>query len=389
MADQVPSHMNGYLLEEFNKPYVYHTDIPIPKLEPGTLLIRVKVAGFCHTEFMVKKGLYSSPLPLVPGHETVGVVAAIGEGVQEFQIGDRVGTLLYRGACGTCRECIRGTPEYCADIQLAGLTSNGGMAQYALADVNWAVRLPDGMSFARVAPLMCAGATVYHSLLRSGVEHGIIGIIGVGGLGHLAVQFAKAMGHRVVAVDTRAAPLELCRSLPEHLQADLVFNANELDANGMLTRVKESLVDEGVGLPATGLDAVLVCTDAHPAFALGIEILAKHGTLVFVGLPERPVPMPYTAFVGKDITVVAGCLPCGRWSGVGAGGVYRKYQGKEIEGKRWMSAKEVMEEMLVLVEKVKMHVELTEYPMDEIERLVTEFGSEKSKGKLVLRVEDD
>ncbi|KIM23183.1 hypothetical protein M408DRAFT_265658 [Serendipita vermifera MAFF 305830] len=385
----LPSHMNGYLLEEFGKPYVYHTDMPVPKVERGMLLIRAKACGYCHTDMILALGVAPLPIPLVPGHEMVGVVAAVGEDATGFTVGDRVGTLLYRGSCGKCRECIRGTPESCSQTVSAGITAHGGIAQYFLADPKWTVRLPESMGFSKAAPLMCAGSTVYHSLLRCGVDSGgIIGVIGVGGLGHLAVQFAKAMGHKVVAIDVRAAPLELCLALPERLRADLVINSKETSTEEIIKKIEGTLTDDSVGLPATGFDAVLVCTDVQPAYALGIELLAKHGTLVFVGVPEAPVPMSYTAFIGKDITVVAGVVPCGRWSGIGVGGISAKSRINENHGKRWMTSAEVMDDMLDLVERAGIHVEILEYGMDDVGKMVNEFNAEGMKGRLVVKMED-
>jgi alcohol dehydrogenase, propanol-preferring len=228
-----------------------------------------------------------------------------------------------------------------------------------------------------------------------------------------AVQFAKAIGYNVVAIDVRPAPLELCKSLPEHLQPDLFLNPDEMTVQEMLESIEKTFGEavytptsqrpgdanstqrEPTTLPATGLDAVLVCTDSVRGYATGIELLAKHGILVYVGQPEKPVPMHWSAFVTRDITVVAGCLPCGRWSGVRLGGGLglngrgsRMGAGLHEQG-RWMSARDVMGDMVELVEKVGLHVEVSEYLLEDVGRMLTEFGGDGVKGKLVLRVEND
>jgi alcohol dehydrogenase, propanol-preferring len=227
-----------------------------------------------------------------------------------------------------------------------------------------------------------------------------------------AVQFAKAMGYNVVAIDIRSAPLELCKSLPEHLQPDIFLNPNEMTVQEMLNGIEKTFEEavysptsrrpgdasaqqEPTTLPATGLDAVLVCTDSIQGYATGIALLAKHSTLVYVGQPEKPVPMHWRAFVTRDITVVAGCLPCGRWSGVGLGGSSGlngrglRVDGGLSEQGMWMSARDVMGDMVGLVERVGMHVEVSEYQLEDGGRMLKEFGGDEVKGKLVLRIEDD
>jgi D-arabinose 1-dehydrogenase-like Zn-dependent alcohol dehydrogenase len=223
----VPNTMKGVVLEEFGKPYAYRTDIPSPKLEhPSNMIVRVKASGYCHTEVIAAEGGFGGQCPMVPGHETVGIVAEVGSDVTDFKVGDRVGCGLFRNPCGECRECRRGgSTNYCAKVGLGGLTSNGGMAEYYLADPTWTVKLPDGMSFETAAPLMCAGSTIYNSILRANKPTGsILAVVGLGGLGHLGVQFGKAMGYRIVAADTREPPLKLVSSLPQRIRSFLGEN---------------------------------------------------------------------------------------------------------------------------------------------------------------------
>jgi D-arabinose 1-dehydrogenase-like Zn-dependent alcohol dehydrogenase len=218
--------MKGIFISEFNKPYIYRTDIPTPQLtNPHNMIVQIKAAGFCHTELMALAGDFGGKPGFVPGHEPCGVVAVVGPNVTKIKPGDRVGCGLFRNPCNECRECKRGTTNYCAKVELGGLTVDGGMAEYYLADPNWAVRLPDEMSYETAEPLMCAGSTIYNSILRAGQPKGaVLAIVGLGGLGHLGVQFAKALGYRVVAVDTRSAPIDLVNSLPERFRPDLILN---------------------------------------------------------------------------------------------------------------------------------------------------------------------
>ncbi|KAG8751480.1 hypothetical protein FRC14_007831 [Serendipita sp. 396] len=349
--------MKGLVIEEFEKPYSFRTDLPTPELEPGLMLVKVKVAGFCHTELLVLDGEYHSQLPMIPGHENVGVIAAIGEAVTGFNVGDRVGVGLFRKACGQCRECANGTSNFCSSVELAGLNVDGGMAEYVLADPAWTVHLPDEMPFVKAAPLMCAGSTVYNSIKRANLaKGGIIGIIGLGGLGHLAVQFAKLLGYQCVGVDTRRAPRDLVASLPSTFSADLLIDPSE-GTEAALSTISASL--DG----ATGLGAAIVCTDAIEAYRFATSILAKHGILVAVGQPKGEIPFHWSTFVSQDITIVPGGL----------------------------GSNAMTQQMINIVQEKELHVEVKEFPFgtDTFERLMNEYRSEGMSGKVVIRIEDE
>lgn len=350
---QIPSKMKALLIEEVNKPYTLRTDVAVPKVKPGMILVCSKAAGFCHTDVMALAGHTNPPLPTVPGHENVGVVAALGEGVTGFNIGDRVGAYLYRNPCHECRECKNKTYNYCDKVTLAGLNGDGGMAEYFLADALWTVHLPDALAFEKAAPLMCAGGTVYQSILNAKLDKGkIMAIVGIGGLGHLGVQFAKVMGYRVVAVDTRSAPLDLVSHLPPRLAPDLVINPTD-GVDKTLERIAATF--DG----ATGVDCTVVCTDALPAFQFSMDIMAKHSVLVFVGLPLEPVPFHFSFFLNKDAIVVAGAL----------------------------GPKESLQEMLELAVKEDIHVEIKEYTMENANQMLKDYENEGMKGKFVVRID--
>ncbi|KAH6971639.1 chaperonin 10-like protein [Ilyonectria sp. MPI-CAGE-AT-0026] len=354
--------MRGIVIEEFNKPYVYRTDIPTPKPKPGEMLIKMKAAGFCHTELMAAKGDFNSALPMVPGHENVGVICEIGSDVKgDFKIGDRVGVGIFRDLCGKCRECLRGSTNYCISNTLSGLTIGGGMAEYMVADPLWTVKLPDDMPFEVAAPLMCAGSTMYNSIQRAKMPTGsIVAIIGLGGLGHLGVQFAKVMGYKVVAIDTRDEPLALMSTLPPRLQPDLVLNAKS-GVPAALEAISTAFSSSTVpSLRATGVDFALVSTDALPAFAFATDIIEKHGTLVVVGQPEKPIPMPYSVFISTDLVVIAGCL----------------------------GQPSTNSEMLATVQREGIHVERRAYELSDVGKLIKDYHDPGMKGKLIFKIED-
>ncbi|KAG8732132.1 hypothetical protein FRC11_000557 [Ceratobasidium sp. 423] len=252
--DRVPKTMRELLLEGCRKPYVCRTDLPVPSPGPGEVLLRVKAAGFCHSEMvhyemgdvsgrkyftysnLAQNSFPGGKAPVIPGHENVGVVVTIGEGVTEFKIGDRVGTTLFRQTCGASLSlnakmieyisigyqvtdvCKSGTTNLCDTRENAGINSDGGFTEYMRVHMNWTVPLPDEMPFATAAPLMCADPTIYNSIIRAGKPKGsVTAIMGAGGLGYLSVQFAKAMGYKVAAVETRQPPTELLHTLPPHL----------------------------------------------------------------------------------------------------------------------------------------------------------------------------
>lgn len=351
----LPPTMKGIWISEFKQPYIFRTDIPTPTIDnPINMIVKITCAGFCHTELMALNGDFGGPPGFVPGHEPCGVVVAVGERVTNFRVGDRVGCGLFRDYCGHCRECKRGTTNYCATGKLGGLTVNGGMAEYYLASSEWAVKLPSGLDDGAAASLMCAGSTIYNSLLRAKQPEGaIIAVIGLGGLGHLGVQFAKAKGYKVVAVDTRQAPVDLLKTLPQRLQPDLILNPREDNQEKALKKIADKFPN------ATGVDAALVATDAVPAFAWSKSVIAKHGTLVFIGQPADNVPIHYTDFIVMDLTIVAGCL----------------------------GQPSTVQEMIDYVDREGIVVHTTKYRPEDIAQLMEDHGKPDVKGKLVLSFE--
>lgn len=260
-------------LVEFNKPYKIHK-VPTPSsLGPYDLLLKVTVASYCHTDSMVQAGLMGTKLPCIPSHEGAGTVAAVGSKIVEFKIGDRVMLGLPRNRCGHCSDCL-GPEEYrqyCPNLDgHCGVTLDGAFAEYMVADGRESCLLPEKVNFETAAPLACAGCTIFRAVLQTQLKVGeTIGLIGAGGgLGHLGVQFAKAMGLVVVGVDARDEALELAKECG----ADVVIDA----------RIgKEKVVEEVQRVTnGCGVDSSITISDADDAAALACAATKMHGSMI-------------------------------------------------------------------------------------------------------------
>ncbi|MBD0257173.1 MAG: zinc-dependent alcohol dehydrogenase, partial [Cytophagales bacterium] len=247
-------------------------EVPVPQVRDGQILVQIAASGVCHTDLHAVDGDWpvKPPLPLIPGHEGVGRVVAVGAGVKEVREGDRVGVPWLYSACGGCPHCLGGWETLCASQQNTGYSVQGGYAEYVLADPRYVGHIPDGVSFAEAAPVLCAGVTVYKGLKETEVKPGEwVVVSGIGGLGHLAVQYAKAMGMHVAAVDVAPDKLALAGALG----ADLLVNAATENPVERITRE--------IG----GAQGVLVTAASREAFAQGVGMLRRRGTMSLVGLP--------------------------------------------------------------------------------------------------------
>ena len=265
-------------------------DVEIPSPGPGQVLAKLVTSGVCHTDLHAAHGdwpVKPSP-PFIPGHEGVGEVVSVGEGVTDIKVGDMVGNAWLWSACGVCEYCRTGWETLCEQQQNGGYTVNGSFGQYMLVDAKFAARIPEGADPVEIAPVLCAGVTVYKGLKVSDARPGQwVVISGVGGLGHVAVQYAKAMGLRVAAVDIAEDKLQLARELG----AEVVVNASNEDP--------VQAIQEQVG----GAHAVLV-TAVHPsAFGQAIGMARRGGTIVFNGLPPGDFPAPIFDIVLKGLTI--------------------------------------------------------------------------------------
>lgn len=270
--------MKAARVHAFGKPLQIE-EVKQPEVLPGSILVKVSHSGVCHTDLHAADGDWpvKPQLPFTPGHEGVGTVAAVGAGVTHVKEGDRVGVPWLHTACGHCEHCMTGWETLCDSQQMTGYTVDGGYADYVLADPNYVGRLPDNLDFAGAAPLLCAGVTVYKGLKMTDTKPGDwVVISGIGGLGHMAVQYAKAMGLHVIAVDIADSKLALAKKLG----ADLTINATTSDPVAVVQK------------EIRGAHGVLVTAVSRPAFAQGIGMLHKRGTMALVGLPPGDFDLP-------------------------------------------------------------------------------------------------
>lgn len=268
-------------------------DVPDPKPGPGEIVIRVKACGVCHTDLHLMAGEWPLPrLPLILGHEAVGIVDAVGPGVTNFKLGDRAGIPWIFSTCGACEYCTSDREPLCPSIVVTGFMVDGGYAELVRAPAAYAVTVPAALDFADAAPLYCAGLTPYRALKISGARVGdTVAIWGVGGLGHYAVQIAHAMGARVVAVDIQTGKLDLAR----RLGADVTVDAS---------RHKPEEVIRDLG----GAHVVLSLAPTAAAIVQGFAALRRGGTLVLVGLPPGDFTLPILGSVAKGIRVLTSAV---------------------------------------------------------------------------------
>src|SRR6266568_1739121 len=267
----------------------------IDKPQPGSaeILIKVKACGVCHTDLHLAAGEWRLPkLPLVMGHEAVGVVEAVGADVKNFKAGDRGGIPWIYSTCGECEFCSSDREPLCPAIVVTGFMVDGGFAEYVKAPASHAVAVPPELSFVDAAPLYCAALTAYRALKTSGARVGdTVAIWGVGGLGHYAVQIAQASGARVVAVDIQPAKLDLARQLG----ADVAVNASR-------EKPEDVLRDLG------GAHVVVHFAPTAQAIAQGFAAVRRGGTLVLVGLPPGDFTLPILGTVAKGIRILTSAV---------------------------------------------------------------------------------
>ena len=282
--------MHVAVVEQFGKPLLLQEwDIPTPG--PGQILVKTEACGVCHTDLHAATGDWplKPKLPFIPGHEAIGRVAAVGAGVTIVKEGDRVGVPWLYSACGHCEHCLSAWETVCGAAEFGGYTKNGGFAEYVIADPNYVAHIPAGLDPKLAAPLICAGITTYKGIKETEARPGEwIVISGAGGLGHLAIQYAKIMGLQVCAVDIDDGKLELARQMG----ADFVVNAKH---EGAVEAVKKGTSGGALG--------VLITAPSLPAFKQGIGMARKRGTCVLVGLPPGDFPVPLFDVVANCITI--------------------------------------------------------------------------------------
>ena len=271
--------MKAAVVHEFGKPLKID-EVPVPTPGRGEVLIKVIANGVCHTDLHAAKGDWpvKPNLPFVPGHEGAGVIAALGPGVTGLKEGDPVGLAWLHDACGECEYCRTGWDALCSAQRNSGYTVNGSFAEYAIGSTAYVGRLPRNADFVGLAPILCAGVTTYKGIKETEAKPGEwIAISGVGGLGQMAIQYAKAMGLHVAALDVTEEKLALARASG----ADVTVDAALADAAAQI--VKQT---------GGGVHGVLVTAVSPPAFSQAIQMVRRKGTIALVGLPPGDFETP-------------------------------------------------------------------------------------------------
>lgn len=282
--------MRAAVVTSFDAPITV-TSVPTPEPGPGQVLVRIEAAGLCHTDIHAARGDWPvrPTLPLVPGHEGIGTVEAVGTGVGDRAVGDRVAVWWLASACGQCRYCTGGAENLCRRQLNTGYSVDGVWAEYVVVSAGYAVPVPAELSALDAAPLTCAGLTAYRAVRTAGVGPGQhVAVFGIGGLGHLAVQYARLAGGYVTAVDVEDAKLELATELG----ADRTVNARGGDP-------ARAVRADG------GADVAIVLAAHDAVFGQALASLNRGGRLVCVALPaDGRLSLPLFETVVKGLTVL-------------------------------------------------------------------------------------
>ncbi|AST98553.1 alcohol dehydrogenase AdhP [Shouchella clausii] len=338
--------MKAAVVDQFNQ-QLEIKEVPVPTVEYGEVLVKIKACGVCHTDLHAAHGDWpvKPKLPLIPGHEGVGIVEEIGEGVTSIKVGDRVGIPWLYSACGECEYCLTGRETLCPDQLNAGYSVDGGYAEYCKAPADYIVKIPENLDFAEVSPIFCAGVTTYKALKVADAKAGDwVAIYGIGGLGHVALQYAKAMGYNVVAVDIMEDKLELAKSLG----ADLTVNGLQVDP---VQKIKEK-----VG----GVQAAISVAVTKKAFEQAYGSVKRGGTLVVVGLPNDELPIPIFDTVLNGVTVKG-----------------------SIVGTR-----KDLQESIEFAAQGKVRTNIETQPLDKINEVFERMENGKINGRVVLTIDE-
>ena len=282
--------MQAAVVEQFGKPMVIQ-EVDIPAVGTGQVLLKTEACGVCHTDIHAAHGDWpvKPTLSFIPGHEGIGIVVAVGPGVTAVKEGERVGVPWLYSACGHCEYCLAGWETVCPEAQFGGYTKNGGFAEYILADPNYVAHIPAGLKPTEAGPIICAGITTYKGVKQTEARPGEwVVISGAGGLGHLAIQYAKVMGLNVCAVDIDDGKLDHAK----RLGADFTVNAK---AGDPVAAVKKAT--------GGGAHGVLITAPSLGAFKQGVGMTRKKGTCVLVGLPPGEFPVPLFDVVANCVTI--------------------------------------------------------------------------------------
>jgi propanol-preferring alcohol dehydrogenase len=336
--------LKAAVVHEYKEPLRVE-DVETPEPGAGEIIIKVEACGVCHSDLHLAEGdwkplLKRVKLPLIPGHEVVGKVVAKGEGVTQLEIGDRVGVAWIHWTCGECDMCREGRENLCSRQVITGATVDGGYAEFIKANASHALKAPEQLSPEEVAPMYCAGLTVYRAIKLAEIEpHQRVAIVGIGGLGHLAVQIAKNYGAEVIAIDVADEKLQLARDLG----ADITINAKESNA------VKEM---KKLG----GVHKAIVTSAAKAAYDTALFGLRGNGKLMIVGMPADDIPLP--AILLREITVMASAT----------------------------GTRNDLRELLELAAGGKVKCRVETRPLQEINEVFDEMKQGKISGRIVLNM---
>jgi propanol-preferring alcohol dehydrogenase len=340
----IPKTMKAAVVEGFGEPLAVQ-EVPVPTPGPGQVLVEIVASGVCHTDLHAAEGDWpvKPTVPFIPGHEGAGVVVALGPGVTHLKEGDRVGIAWLHSACGHCEFCLSGWETLCPEQKNSGYSVDGSFAQYTVARADYLGRIPNQLSLVDAAPILCAGVTTYKGLKQTGTRPGEwVVISGAGGLGHVAIQYAKAMGMHVAAVDLGADKMALARSLG----AEITIDAKTQDP--------PAEIQKQIG----GAQGVLVTAVSTIAFKQAIGMLRRGGTCVLNGLPPGEFPVSIFDVVLNGYTI--------RGSIVGT--------------------RKDLEEALTFAAEGKVKATIETLPLDSINDVFSRLKTGKVNGRVVLGI---
>lgn len=276
MSTEIPKTQKAVIFETNGGPLMYK-DIPVPQIKPTEILVNIKYSGVCHSDLTAWKGGWPIPykLPLVGGHEGAGVVVAVGENVQGWSVGDLAGVKLVNATCLNCEHCQQSNEAICPTKTLNGITMDGTFQQYCATDAIQAAKLPLDIDLKSVGPILCAGITVYTGLKASEAKPGqwvVISGAG-GGLGSLAVQYARCLGLRVIGIDGGQAKAQFVKDLGAEMYIDF-------------TQVKD-IAKEVMEITNGGAQAALNVTSSEAAIQQSVSFVKPYGTVMLIGLPPQ------------------------------------------------------------------------------------------------------
>lgn len=316
-----------------------------PKPDANEVLIEVEGCGVCHSDLHVADGDWPqivpiTKVPLILGHEITGRVVEKGVSVDNLELGDRVGVPWVHWTCGECEFCREGNENLCGKQKITGVSVDGGYAEFVKAPASHALKIPDGLSFIEAAPLFCAGVTVYRALKRAKIKPGQrLGVFGVGGLGHLAVQIGHGLGAIVTAIDVTDEKLA---------------RAKELGASMTLNSAASNVVKEM--RRAGGIHAALVASAAKAAYDTAFRCVRPTGSLLVVGLPSEPICFPAIQMAALEVHIQA--------SSVGT--------------------RDDIRELLAMAAAGKIHSQITTRPLADANEALAELREGRVSGRIVL-----